>query len=217
MILLGGGAALVAVAWLTWKLWRGSRAAEMRRLAQSLGISRITAQRVQETGWFAHLDSSWPEGAIENAWSGEVSGAQVLLFERCPGGGSADPIALFEVAGSKAPAFDLSPRDGEPARGRGEVELSHGERFAEIYRLSCDDSTIGEKLFRPEVARFFERAENLDWRLTCDGSWLGITTWPLGQRSHRLNAKHVAAFFEDAKLVYRVLMGEPPRPRIGRS
>jgi hypothetical protein len=213
-ILGGAGAALLLAGWLGWRLWRGSRSAEMRRLAASLGIAPVDLQRVETTGWPARLDESWPVGSIENPWAGEAAGSEALLFERRPDGRAPDPVALFRLEAREVPAFDLVPRDG-PTAGAADGVALPGERFAELYRLTCNDPGIAERLFRPEVARFFERAENLDWRIASDGAWLGVTTWPLGERRQRLSAKHLAAFFEDAKLVFRVLMGEPPRPRVG--
>ncbi|HVS13517.1 MAG TPA: hypothetical protein VMV46_06320 [Thermoanaerobaculia bacterium] len=217
MILVAAGAGALALGWLAWRGWRGSRIAELRRLASSLGIARADAARVKASGWLDGLDASWPAASIENPWSGEVAGSEVLLFERRPAGRAADPIALFRVESRQVPAFDLTPRDGPTAGGAEQVTFAVGERFAELYRLACVDPAITQRLFRPEVTRFFERAENLDWRIASDGRWLGIAPWPLGERRRRLSAKHLAAFFEDAKLVFRVLMGEPPRPRIGGS
>lgn len=215
LLTIGVGAAALLLAWTAWRTWRTSRGAELRRMAPSLGIARAEPARVESTGWLESHGGSWPAGTVENVWSGAVLESTLLLFELAPAGRKADPVALFHVESKRVPAFDLVPRDGGAPGGDGEVPFDAGERFREIYRLVCADGTITERLFRREATRFFERAENLDWRVTSNGDWLGITTWPLGERQHRLSAKHLAAFLEDAKVVFRVLLGESSRPRIG--
>jgi len=215
LLQIGVGAGALLLVWLIWRAWRRSRGAELRRLAPALRIAPAEPARVRETGWLDRPGADWPKGTVENVWSGEVLDSPLLLFELAPAGRKADPVALFGVAEKGVPSFDLAPRDGEPGGGAGEVAFTGGGRFSELYRLRCTEPAITERLFRSEVTGFFERAENLNWRVTSNGEWLAVTTWPVGEREHRLAAKHLAAFLEDAKLVFRVLLGESPRPRIG--
>ncbi|HVS62267.1 MAG TPA: hypothetical protein VMT85_02065 [Thermoanaerobaculia bacterium] len=214
LLQIGVGAGVVILAWVAWRTWRRSRSGELRRLAPALKIEPAQPARVHETGWLENPGGRLPAGTVENVWAGEVLDSRLLLFELAPPGRKADPVALFGVEGKAVPPFDLIPRDGAPAGGEGEVPFTDGERFGEVYRLVCAEPAITDHLFRRDVTGFFERAENLNWRVTSNGAWLGVTTWPLAERERRLSAKHLAAFLEDAKLVFRVLLGESPRPRI---
>ena len=89
--------------------------------------------------------------------------------------------------------------------------------FANLYTLTTDQEADVRGLFTDAVVAFFERAENQDWALVSSGGWLAVTVWPLGERSHRLEAKHLVAFVEDAKLVLSALGGASTEARLRRS
>jgi hypothetical protein len=207
------GAALVG--YLVWRGWRSSRSVQLRRIARTLGLERAEALAAVEAAEPLRLSPLHAERSrLTGAWRGELLGAELWAAEMQRHGAAADPLVLVHAAQDPLPAFELVPRSGA---GEGGLRLAQPRRFTELFALRADDEDATLGLFRDEVLGFFERAENLSWILISRGGWLAIAVAPLGERRHALDPKHFAGFVEDAKVVYRVLRGAPPRPRIGRD
>jgi hypothetical protein len=199
---------------LAWRAWRGSRGAQLRRITRGLGLARDRDRSALATA--PPLDRP-PFGdahvQIVGAWRGELLGAQLWALELQRSGAAPDPVVVLR-GGEPLPALELLPRSA--TGGETGIAFPGHERFTELFLLRGDDEPAIRRVFRDEVVGFFERAENLSWVLVAAGGWLAISVAPMGERRRRLDPKHFAGFVEDAKVVYRVLQGAPPRPRIGK-
>jgi hypothetical protein len=204
-----------AASFLVWRGLRSSRRAQLRRIAHSLGLERVADRAVlEDAGPLRRKPFEGPDTQLVTAWRGSLLEAQLWAIELARGRAPADPVVLLRDGSDPLPPFELLPRGNAGPTG---LQFHGHERFGELFALHCEDEEAVRRVFRDEVVGFFERAENLSWLLVADGDWLAITVTPLGERRRRLDPKHLAGFVEDAKVLYRVLRGAPPRPRIGRD
>jgi hypothetical protein len=206
----------VLLAWLVWRGWRNSRGSQLRRIARTLGLERAPERAAIEGAEPLRRPPLQAEHAhATSAWRGELLGAELWAIELQRGHAAPDPVVLLRCATDPLPAFELLPHGS--AAGEPGVRFAESRRFAELFALRGADEEAIRRVFRDEVLGFFERAENLSWVLIATGDWLAIAVAPLGERRHKLDPKHFAGFVEDAKVLYRVLRGAPPRPRVGRG
>ena len=206
----------ILLAWLVWRGWRTSRGAQLRRIARTLGLERATDRSAIEAAPPLRRPPLHGEPAhATSAWRGELLGAELWAIELQRGHAAPDPVVLLRCTADPLPAFELLPQGS--AAGEAGLRFGEARRFGELFTLRGADETALRRLFRDEVLGFFERAENLSWVLIATEDWLAIAVAPLGERKHKLDPKHFAGFVEDAKVLYRVLRGAPPRPRVGRA
>jgi len=204
--------AVVVVVALRPVVVHGRHRRALKHLLAHQGLHPHAREAVGKTGLLETPLLARAQASCEDVFRAEVRAAEVLVFEyvsRTRGGPHPDPVACFRPQATTLPAFELRPRRS-PTDPAG-LTFAGAARFSEVYALSGDDETALRALFHPEALGFFERAENQDWGLVAQGGWLGVVRWPLGRRTQRLEAKHVAGFVEDAKRVAFLLAGRDAR------
>ena len=206
--MIGLALAVAAAVAAVWWFLLGSRRRQLRKLGANLGLrfepnpEAVAASGLLSSGLF-RSDNARCENLLRGQVRGTDDGGAFVFDYRRPGA-QPDPVTLFRLPSSRLPSFELRPRlsSSDPPG----LALEGGSRFSEIYALKAEDEAAVRGLFRGEVLTFFERSENQDWAVVSSGEWLGVTVWPHGKRSRRLEPKQVMGFVEDAKQVLFLLV-----------